>query len=95
VTSPEQLPDPRAFIAMAAQIRLDITEGRLKRGDPAPSVTALSRQTGHARQTCARALQILQDEGLVTRFAGLGYFVCAPPAAQPRPQSHDTEEEPT
>jgi DNA-binding GntR family transcriptional regulator len=60
---------------MAAQIRLDITEGRLKRGDPAPSVTALSRQTGRARQTCSRALQLLQEDGLVKRFDGHGYIV--------------------
>jgi GntR family histidine utilization transcriptional repressor len=72
--SPE-LTDPRAYQQMAVMIRLEIAEGRLKRGDPAPSVTALSREFGHARQTCSRALRMLEDENLVVRYPGLGYFV--------------------
>ena len=75
MTNPVELSDPRAYHAMAAEIRQAITDGTLKHGDPAPSVTHLHHTTGHARQTCARALQMLQDEGLVARFPGLGYFI--------------------
>ena len=70
-----ELADPRAYQQMAEMIRQQITEGRLKHGDPAPSVTLLASQFGHARQTCSRALRILEDEGLVVRYPGLGYYV--------------------
>jgi DNA-binding GntR family transcriptional regulator len=42
---------------------------------PTPSITTLSQQYGHARQTCAKALRTLEDEGLLTRIPGLGYYV--------------------
>jgi DNA-binding GntR family transcriptional regulator len=44
---------------------------------PTPSITTLSQQYGHARQTCAKALRTLEDEGLLTRIPGLGYYVTA------------------
>jgi DNA-binding GntR family transcriptional regulator len=50
---------------------------------PTPSITTLSQQYGHARQTCAKALRTLEEEGLLTRIPGLGYYVTAaagPPA---------------
>jgi DNA-binding GntR family transcriptional regulator len=42
---------------------------------PTPSITTLSQQYGHARQTCAKALRTLEEEGLLTRIPGLGYYV--------------------
>jgi DNA-binding GntR family transcriptional regulator len=42
---------------------------------PTPSITTLSQEYGHARQTCAKALRTLEDEGLLTRIPGLGYYV--------------------
>jgi DNA-binding GntR family transcriptional regulator len=42
---------------------------------PTPSITTLSQQYGHARQTCAKALRILEEDGLLTRIPGLGYYV--------------------
>lgn len=35
----------------------------------------LSREYGHARQTCARALHLLEAEGMVIRVPGLGFFI--------------------
>jgi DNA-binding GntR family transcriptional regulator len=66
--------DPK-YVRLAALLRRDITGGTLRPGTPAPSITALSRQYGHARQTCSKALRILQAEGLVVRYPGMGYFV--------------------
>ena len=60
---------------LAARLRREIAEGTLAPGMPTPSITTLSQQYGHARQTCARALRTLEDEGLVTRIPGLGYYV--------------------
>ena len=69
--------DPRAYIRMAALIRKQIAEGTLQPGDPTPSIDRLVRDHGHARQTCAKGLRLLVDEGLVHRVPGLGYYVTA------------------
>jgi DNA-binding GntR family transcriptional regulator len=50
---------------------------------PTPSITTLSQEYGHARQTCAKALRTLEDEGLLTRIPGLGYYVTGTTAAGP------------
>ena len=70
-----ELTDPRAYRRLAAMIRQDIRGGRLKPGQPTPTITRLSREHGHARQTSSRALRALEREGLVARFPGLGYYV--------------------
>jgi DNA-binding GntR family transcriptional regulator len=70
-----ELTDPRAYRRLEATIRREISEGRLRRGQPAPSITSLSRDYGHARQTCSKALRMLEHERLVARFPGLGYCV--------------------
>jgi DNA-binding GntR family transcriptional regulator len=36
-----------------------------------------------SRQTCARALQTLEAEGLLTRYPGSGYYVTGPPRKPP------------
>jgi DNA-binding transcriptional regulator YhcF (GntR family) len=75
--------DPRAYVRLAARLRREIAEGALTPGMPTPSITTLSQQYGHARQTCAKALRTLEDEGLLTRIPGLGYYVTATPGAKP------------
>ena len=75
--------DPRAYIRLAAQLRRAIADGTYPPGTPTPSITTLSQQYGHARQTCAKALRLLVDEGLLIRYPGLGYYV----AGTPKPDS--------
>jgi DNA-binding GntR family transcriptional regulator len=67
--------DPRAYIRLAALVRQQITDLTLKPGQPAPPITRLSQEHGHARPTCGKALRMLEDEGLLTRIPGLGYYV--------------------
>ena len=67
--------DPRAYIRLAAELRRAIADGTYPPGTPTPSITTLSQRYGHARQTCAKALRLLVDEGLLTRYPGLGYYV--------------------
>ena len=67
------LADPRAYRCLAALIRQQIGDGTLQPGRPAPSITSLSQEHGHARQTCSKALRILEGEGLLARIPGLGY----------------------
>ena len=75
--------DPRAYVRLAARLRREIAEGKLAPGNPTPSITTLSQQYGHARQTCAKALHTLEDEGLLTRIPGLGYYVTATATTEP------------
>jgi GntR family transcriptional regulator len=67
--------DPRAYMRLAAELRRDVKDGKLPPGKPTPSITTLSQEYGHARQTCAKALRLLVDEGLLIRYPGLGYYV--------------------
>jgi hypothetical protein len=69
------LTDPRAHMRLAAIVRKQIIDGKLRPGGPALSITFLSQEHGHARPTCSRAMRILEDEGLLTRIPGLGYYV--------------------
>jgi GntR family transcriptional regulator len=82
---PAGLSDPRAYRQLADEIRRQISDGTLKPGDPAPTVTYLADRTGHARHTCGRALQLLQSEGLVKRFPAYGYFIAGPSDPAPQP----------
>jgi GntR family transcriptional regulator len=67
--------DPRAYVRIADSVRQEITAGRLQPGQPVPSITTLSQEYGVARQTAAKALRLLESEGLVYRVPGLGYYV--------------------
>jgi DNA-binding GntR family transcriptional regulator len=73
--SDSDLTDPRAYRRLAALVRQQIGEGTLRPGQPTPSITGLSQEHGHARQTCGKALRLLETEGLVARIPGLGYYV--------------------
>jgi GntR family transcriptional regulator len=67
--------DPRAYIQLADRLRCQVLGETLTPGSPVPSITTLSQQYGHARQTCSRALRLLIDDGLLFRVPGLGYHV--------------------
>lgn len=67
--------DSRAYVRLAAIVRLQIIDGTLGPGQPAPSITRLSQEHGHARPTCGKALRMLEGEGFLTRIPGLGYYV--------------------
>ncbi len=69
--------DPRSYVRLAARIRRQILNGELEPGRPVPSITALSKELGHARPTCGKAMQLLEQEDLLIRIPGLGYYVIA------------------
>ena len=68
-------PDLRAYEPIARMLREMISSQALPPGSPAPSITRLCREHGHARQTCGRAMRLLEDEGTLHRVPGLGYYV--------------------
>lgn len=74
--------DPRAYVKLASVIRKAITDGQYPPRTATPSITTLSQDYGHARQTCSKALGVLVKEGLLVRYPGLGYFVVGKPGDQ-------------
>lgn len=68
-------PDPRAYVRIAASLRARITAGDLRPGQPMPSITSLCQEWEVARATAAHALQLLEEENLVRRWPGRGYYV--------------------
>jgi DNA-binding transcriptional regulator YhcF (GntR family) len=67
--------DPRRYIQLAARFREQISAGTLQPGQELPSITSLQRELGYARQTIAKALHLLADEGLIYQPIGLPYYV--------------------
>jgi DNA-binding GntR family transcriptional regulator len=67
--------DPRPYVRLAARLRKEILNGALTPGRPVPSITTLSQELGHARPTCSKAMQLLEQEELLIRVPGLGYYV--------------------
>jgi GntR family transcriptional regulator len=74
-TAGGQHDDPRAYMRLASLLRQQISDGTLRPGQPTPSITTLTQEHGIARQTAAKALRLLEAEGLVYRVPGLGYYV--------------------
>ena len=69
--------DPRLYVRMAARLRRQILDGEVPPGQRVPSITALSQEFGCARQTCGKAVRLLEQEGLLTFIPGLGYYATA------------------
>jgi DNA-binding GntR family transcriptional regulator len=67
--------DPRVYMRLAASLRSQITGGQLRSGQPVTSITVLCQEHGTARQTVAKAMGVLEREGLIFRVPSLGYYV--------------------
>lgn len=66
--------DPRLYIRVLCHVRQQIENGTLNPGEPIQTITSLCREFSCTRQTVAKALRMLTDEGLLTRYPGLGYY---------------------
>ena len=62
---------------IASQLRDDILTGKLKSGDPLPSIRSLAQDLKISVITTMKAYDELVSEGLVTASKGRGYFVNA------------------
>ena len=68
---------------LAALIRDQIASGTLAPGGRLPSIAVLRRRHSHSRQTVGKAMRVLEDEGLIYRVPGLGYYISQGPAVTP------------
>ncbi len=62
---------------IAAQLREQILTGKLKAGDPLPSIRGLAQDLKISVITTMKAYEELSAEGLVTASKGKGYYVNA------------------
>ena len=68
------------YLRLRDSISALILEGKVRDGDPLPSVRSLAAEFGANPLTVAKAYQSFQDEGLIVVRRGVGMFV-APGAA--------------
>jgi DNA-binding GntR family transcriptional regulator len=71
VSTPEQ----RQYMRIAATVRDDIASGVLAPASKVPSITELTGKLGCSRRTATKGMKVLEDEGLIYRQIGLGWFV--------------------
>ena len=69
--------DSLMYKLAAEYLRALIEDGTLAPGHAVPSVTALNARTRWPLVTCTRALRYLNEQGVLTRYPGLGYYVPA------------------
>lgn len=67
--------DPPRYIAIADDMRLRITGERLAPGEALTPIPDLAEHYEAARGTVGKALRVLEGEGLIARFAGIGWVV--------------------
>lgn len=70
-------PNRRALYLLAYDhLKSLIEEKSLQPGDPFPPEPELAKRLAISRSTLRRALNMLQEEGLIVRRQGIGTFVC-------------------
>src|SRR3954471_20362813 len=67
--------DRPVYLRLRDSIAAIILEGKVRDGDPLPSVRSLAAEHGANPLTVAKAYQTFQDEGLVVVKRGVGMFV--------------------
>jgi len=78
------------YLRLRDRIGAIILEGKVKDGDPLPSVRSLAAYCGANPLTVAKAYQGFQEEGLVVVRRGVGMFVA--PGAADRLRSAERKE---
>ncbi len=69
--------DRPVYLRLRDLIAAMILDGRVRDGDPLPSVRSLAADFGANPLTVAKAYQTFQEEGLVIVKRGVGMFVAA------------------
>jgi len=66
--------DPRVYVRISEDLRAKLSSGLIAAGDTVP-IDPLSREWETSRQTVAQALRVLEADGLLRRYPGVGYYV--------------------
>jgi GntR family transcriptional regulator len=74
--------DRPVYLRLRDSIAAAILDGKVRDGDPLPSVRSLAAEHGANPLTVAKAYQTFQDEGLIVVKRGVGMFVAAGAAAK-------------
>lgn len=69
-------PTPR-YQQLAAALRTAIESGEFAPGDRLPSEKTLTQETGLARETVSKAMDVLRSDGLAVMVPGVGWHVPA------------------
>src|SRR5919199_1880677 len=77
------------YLRLRDSIAAMILEGKVRDGDPLPSVRSLAAEHGANPLTVAKAYQTFQDEGFVVVRRGVGMFVAAGAADRLRNSERD------
>jgi GntR family transcriptional regulator len=77
------------YLRLRDSIAAMILEGRVRDGDPLPSVRSLAAEYGANPLTVAKAYQTFQDEGFVLVRRGVGMFVATGAAERLRSSERD------
>lgn len=72
------------YLRLRDTIAARILDGKVKDGDPLPSVRSLAAEYGANPLTVAKAYQTFQEEGLILVRRGVGMFVAPGAAAKLR-----------
>jgi DNA-binding GntR family transcriptional regulator len=67
--------DPRRYRQIYAELSARIAGGAYPPGSPLPPIGRLADEFEVSRDTVQRAIGKLSDEGKVTRWPGLGWYV--------------------
>jgi GntR family transcriptional regulator len=67
--------DRPVYLRLRDGIAATILDGKVRDGDPLPSVRSLAAEHGANPLTVAKAYQTFQDEGLIVVRRGVGMFV--------------------
>ena len=67
--------DRPVYLRLRDSIAAAILDGKVRDGDPLPSVRSLAAEHGANPLTVAKAYQTFQEEGLVVVRRGVGMFV--------------------
>ena len=76
--------DRPVYLRLRDSIAATILDGKVRDGDPLPSVRSLAAEHGANPLTVAKAYQTFQDEGLIVVKRGVGMFVAEGASAKLR-----------
>ena len=65
--------DPRLYVRISGDVREKLTAGVITVGEAVP-VMPLTREWEASRETVRKALRVLETEGLLRRYPGVGYY---------------------